>query len=115
MIMRAVLCLTVTLLCTGCAQLELFGPYQARSDRLEVGQSMVEATAIAGEPLRSHEDGTREAWEYCHRGVFVDEYLVIWFDETRVVGSDVVYDYEMGPCRRAFEGFSWDQAPGGGG
>ncbi len=101
----------IALMLAGCARLGIVGPGHELAAQLEPGNTTVQVSAVLGSPELRHLDGTREAWLYCFRGASVDDYLVAWFDNARLVDVDVQDDYIWGFCARQFDAFSWDQAP----
>lgn len=89
---------------------EHFAPMESvRSVQPDMNQAQV--LSLLGAPGQRHVQGTQEAWEYCFNGWMVDDYVLIWFDQGSVVGTEMDGDAELGHCSPFLEAFSWDNAP----
>lgn len=102
--------LASVLLIAGVSACQTLAPIEPLNT-IELGMTKAQVSSIAGSPTHRHVKSTREAWEYCHNGWFVDDYALIWFDGDRVVGSELRPDYEIGLCKTMEEAFDWSRAP----
>ena len=103
---------TILVLTTAISGCQTFGPIEPLGE-IEMGMTKAQVSTLAGSPTHRHYESAREAWEYCVNGWLVDDYALVWFDGDRVVGTEVLADYEFGRCRTTEGSFNWDDAPSG--
>ena len=107
--MRLAATLLLITVISGC---QSFAPIKPL-DSIELGMTKAQVSTLAGSPTRRHYQNTHEAWEYCVNGWLVDDYALVWFDGDRVVGKEVLADYEFGHCVTRDGSFSCENAPSG--
>ena len=97
-------------LIVGISGCQTFAPVESLQT-IELGMTKTQVSKLTGSPTHRHLEADQEAWGYCVNGWLVDDYMLVWFDGDRVVGKELLNDYEFGRCRARDESFDWNQAP----
>jgi len=96
----------------GCAALT---PHilQQKTIKIELGQSMTDVQTILGTPQNRQFSGRNEAWQYCETsyGPAGDDYVIVWFFDSKVTGITTYKNYETGFCESFFRTIQWEDAP----
>lgn len=80
---------------------------------IKVGDSKEQVESVMGEAEDIQSRGTNEAWQYCVTNFGVNNYSIVWFQDSKVIGTSF-YKNHGSPaslCSSHFESIRWENAP----
>ena len=83
----------------------LFGcvTVSSKSIHINPGQSKNDVLSIMDTPDNRQFYKNQEAWQYCSTGAFVDDYIIIWFENGLVTGMNSYKNSLTGLCSSFFK------------
>lgn len=108
---RIMTVLMVTALLSGCAG----GALMRQSMLVEPGQTKQQVMEAMGTPGDRQFLGDREAWQYCRTGIGTDQFVVVWFRNSKTTGVTTYKAGQnagyIGDCNQGFRTVRWEDAP----
>ena len=91
-------------------------PLQLRKNSLNIshGQTKQEVLKFLGPPGNRQFQGKHEAWQWCetdYSGFAGDDYLIVWFFESKVTGISTYKNTLYGSCEKFYRTIRWEDAP----
>lgn len=105
--MKTLIVMFFSLMFVGCSSIS------TKSRLIKNGDSKEQVKSVMGEPEDVQFKGSKEAWQYCVTNFGVNNFSIVWFQESKVIGT-TFYKNHGSPgsfCASHFESIRWENAP----